>query len=250
MDVGEKIELLKQFKEYLSQWEQNHDVRSRSEINQRLTWVRREVIEADCFKTLTIGPPPAVGGLIMRKVDPFNLIFNPPYLTNMVPTVIDMIDQTIGVLNAEPDESSSATPRIAAEASVQRGYIFIAMPISPGDTRTEDVLDAIKDVATRLGLYAERVDEPQSNDQITDRILESIRKAQYVIADLTGARPNVFYEAGYAQGLGKTPIYIARKDTNLEFDLKDYPVIFFQGMKQLKDNLEKRLRGLGGKEKA
>ena len=35
--------------------------------------------------------------------------------------------------------------------------------------------------------------------------------------------------------------------TKLEFDLKDYPVIFFRGMKELKDALEKRLRGLAEK---
>ncbi|HSL51380.1 MAG TPA: hypothetical protein VK878_20090 [Candidatus Deferrimicrobiaceae bacterium] len=40
------------------------------------------------------------------------------------------------------------------------------------------------------------------------------------------------------------PIYVARHGTKLEFDLKDYPVIFFKGMKELKDALEKRLRGL------
>jgi len=32
--------------------------------------------------------------------------------------------------------------------------------------------------------------------------------------------------------------------THIEFDLKDYPVIFFRNMKELKDLLEKRLRGL------
>jgi hypothetical protein len=64
-----------------------------------------------------------------------------------------------------------------------------------------------------------------------------------VIADLAGVRPNVFYEAGYAQGLRETPIYIARKGTRLEFELKDYPIIFFEGMKELKDSLEKRLLG-------
>jgi FKBP-type peptidyl-prolyl cis-trans isomerase 2 len=70
-----------------------------------------------------------------------------------------------------------------------------------------------------------------------------------LIVDLTRSRPNVFYEAGYAQGLRKTPIYLAREGTHLEFDLKDYPVIFFRGMKELKDNLEKRLRGLEEGEK-
>ncbi|WP_205527616.1 hypothetical protein [Halomonas sp. JS92-SW72] len=108
----------------------------------------------------------------------------------------------------------------------------------------EDVLDSIKEAANKCGIHAERVDEVQSNNRITDRILESIDKAQFVIVDLTHSRPNVFYEAGYAQGLGKIPIYIARDGTRLEFDLKDYPVIFFKNMRELKTGLEERLRSL------
>ena len=100
----------------------------------------------------------------------------------------------------------------------------------------------------RCGIHAERVDEPQSNERITDRILESIRKAEYVIVDLTGSRPNVFYEAGYAHGLRKIPIYVALKGTALQFDLKDYPVIFFDSMRELKEGLEARLRGLAENE--
>ena len=112
------------------------------------------------------------------------------------------------------------------------------------DPRIDDVLDEKKDAAGRCGIRAERIDEPESNERITDRILESIRKAEYVVADLSDARPNVFYEAGYAQGIGKTPIYIASTGTKLEFDLKDYPVIHFKNMKELKDRLEKRFRSL------
>lgn len=244
MDPEDKIQRLEMFKQLLAAWEQRHEPAVRSKINQEQTWIRREVMEAGCFHTLTIAPPPAVGGLVMRNIDPFDLIFNPPYLRSMVPTVIDMIDQTIGVLRTDPTDSTSDKLEVQVDADVQKGYAFIAMPIAPDDPQVEDVLDAIKEAAKRCGIHAERVDEPQSNDRITDRILESIRKAEYVIVDLTGARPNVFYEAGYAQGLRKTPIYVAREGTKLEFDLKDYPIIFFRGMKDLKDSLERRLRGL------
>ena len=244
MDIEEKITRLEAFKGYLASWQKGNDAESRRQINQASIWVRREVIEADCFHTVTVSPPPAIGGLVMRDVDPFAMIFNAPYGMSMVPLVIDMIDKTIGVLRAGPSELASEKIQIQIDRDVQKGYAFIAMPITPGDPQTEDVLDAIKEAAKRCGLHAERVDEPQSNERITDRILESIRKAEYVIVDLTGSRPNVFYEAGYAQGIKKTPIYVAREGTKLEFDLKDYPVIFFRGMKELKDSLEKRLRGL------
>lgn len=245
MEIEQKISGLAEFKTNLLSWQKHHDPDVRSFINQNSVWVQREVIEAGCFHTLTIGPPPALGGgLVMRNVDPFMMMFDPPYLMNLIGVVIDMIDQTIGVLRAGPPLSPLNEPEVQVDLDVQKGYAFIAMPINPHDLALEDVLDSIKEAAQRCGIHAERVDEPQSNQKITDRILESIRKAEYVIVDLTSSRPNVFYEAGYAQGLNKTPIYIARHGTELEFDLKDYPIIFFRNMKELKDGLERRLRGL------
>jgi nucleoside 2-deoxyribosyltransferase len=90
-------------------------------------------------------------------------------------------------------------------------------------------------------MTAERVDEVESNERITDRIIESITKAEFVIADLTKERPNVFFEAGFAHGLGKTPIYVAREGTPIHFDIKDYPIILFRNMKELKEGITQRL---------
>lgn len=244
MDVEEKIAKLEEFKAKVILWKDSHDPTIRSFINQNQVLVRREVIEAGCFHTLTIGPPPAVGGLVMRNVDPFVMMFDGPYGVNLVRVVLDMIDQTIGVLRAGPIQEPREQPNVQVDLDVQKGYAFIAMPMDPDDLPLVDVLDSIKGAAARCGIHAERVDEPQYNERITDRILESIRTAEYVIVDLTNSMPNVFYEAGYAQGLGKTPIYVAKYGTKIEFDLKDYPVIFFKNMKDLKDSLEKRLRGL------
>lgn len=125
-----------------------------------------------------------------------------------------------------------------------KGYGFIAMPMDADDHALVDVLDAIKTAARACGVEAERVDEPQSNERISDRILESIRRAEFVFVDLTGSRANVFFEAGYAHGLGKLPIYLARQGTRLEFDLKDYPVLFFRNLAELKTLLTKRIQGL------
>ena len=201
-------------------------------------------MEAGCLKTLSIGPPPAIGGLVMQNLDPFVMMFDPPYGVDFVTPVVDMIDQTIGSLRSLPPDQPAHDPRIQGKLDIEKGYVFIAMPMDPDNPQLFDVLDSIKEAASQCGMHAERVDEPQYTERITDRILESIQKAEYVIVDLTSSKPNVFYEAGYAQGIGKTPIYIARHGTQLEFDLKDYPVIFFKNLRELKDALERRLRGL------
>lgn len=244
MSNEDKIAQPQEYRGKLLQWRRRPDADLRSFINQHTVSVRREVLEAGCYHTVTVSPPPALGGYVMRDLDPFTAMFDPPYRIDLVQSVVDMVDRAIGVLRVAPSEPPAAQPKVYVDLDVQKGYAFIAMPMDPEDLELADVLDAIKEAARRCGIHAERVDEPQSNDRVTDRILESIRKAEYVIVDLTKSKPNVCYEAGYAYGIGKIPIYVARHGTPIEFDLKDYPIIFFKNMTQLKDLLEKRLRGL------
>lgn len=208
-DANERIEKLQNFIQLLDQWEATHNQDIRAKINRTKNAVQREVIEAGCHHTLTISPPPAVGGLLMRNVNPFDMIFDHVYLQSFNSHVRDMINQTIGVIeegrdNPKEMEQQRNEPGIVYE--IQKGYVFVAMPIGSASS-FDDVLDAIQEACNKCGLTAERVDEAQVNERITDRILESIQKAEYVIVDLTESRPNVFYEAGYAQGIGKLPIY-------------------------------------------
>ncbi|MGL3109178.1 hypothetical protein [Bradyrhizobium sp. BR 1432] len=153
-----------------------------------------------------------------------------------------MIDMTIAeLLNPSPKEPEDGAQVVA---DIQKGYAFVAMAIDENDHQLVDVLEAIKEATKEFGIAAERIDDAESNDRITDRILESIRKAEYVFVDLTLERPNVFWEAGYAHGIGKTPIYIARSGTKLHFDVKDYPIIMFRNMRELKGGIGRRLKGL------
>ena len=118
------------------------------------------------------------------------------------------------------------------------------MPMDKNNHALVDVLEAIKAGASECGIIAERIDDDERSERITDRVLESIRKAEFVIVDLTLERPNVFWEAGYAHGIGKIPIYIARDGTDIHFDVHDYPVIKFRNMKELREGLVRRLQSI------
>jgi hypothetical protein len=130
--------------------------------------------------------------------------------------------------------------------AITKGDVFIAMPMIETDPALDDVHEAIKAVFRELALHAERVDDPSSGERITDRVIASIRSSEDVVVDLTHNRPNVYFEAGYAHALGKLPVYIARKGTSIEFDLKDYPVMFFRNMRELREGLKKRLAAPAG----
>jgi hypothetical protein len=77
---------------------------------------------------------------------------------------------------------------------------FVAMWFHPGmdETFEHGVAPALR--ATGYNPY--RVDRAASPNKIDDDIIANIRKSRLIVADLTGVRPNVFYEAGFAHGLG------------------------------------------------
>jgi len=71
---------------------------------------------------------------------------------------------------------------------------------------------AVQPVLRDLHITPLRVDRVEHNDDIDDKIFSLLDDADICIADLTCARPSVYYEAGYAFGQGKPVIYIARDD--------------------------------------
>ncbi len=65
-----------------------------------------------------------------------------------------------------------------------------------------------------------RIDLSEHNEKICDRILAEIRKSSLVVADFTGQRSGVFFEAGFALGLG-IPVIWCCKDTDVEMRIED-----------------------------
>ena len=89
-----------------------------------------------------------------------------------------------------------------------------------------------------------RIDKKEHNNQITDEIIAGIRDAQFVIADFTGQRGGVYYEAGFARGLGRPVIYCCRDDhfKDLHFDVQQISHIKWSGVKDLRQKLADRIK--------
>src|SRR5262249_50647602 len=66
-----------------------------------------------------------------------------------------------------------------------------------------------------------------SGERIDSRIMVEILRSRAVVADATGGRFSVYYEAGFAEGLGKPVIWTVRKDyldpKKLAFDTRQFP---------------------------
>ena len=72
----------------------------RSRINRNMRKLQSVIADAGCVKVVTLAPPPMVGGFIISNGNPFNCIFDNYHGMSMIPTVIDMIDATIGVMES------------------------------------------------------------------------------------------------------------------------------------------------------
>ncbi|MBR6436905.1 MAG: hypothetical protein IKS45_10385, partial [Thermoguttaceae bacterium] len=125
----------------------------------------------------------------------------------------------------------------------EKPQIFVAMWFSP---EVDETFAAIRDTIEMEGLKAYRIDKHEYNNNICDEMFAEIQRSSALIADYTGNRPNVYYEAGYAKGLGIPVIMLIPKsdldnnDKKPHFDIAQYNFIAYDGLDDLKQRLRQR----------
>ena len=89
-----------------------------------------------------------------------------------------------------------------------------------GYKETDEFYDnLVRPVLRRMGMTSRRVDRITHNKNIDDKIIEEIVNCDLALADLTYARPSVYYEAGFAER--KVPVVYTCKADHL--DVKAHP---------------------------
>ena len=98
-----------------------------------------------------------------------------------------------------------------------------------------------------FGIHAITADEIEHEDAITDRILDEIDTREFLFADLTHERPNVYYEIGHAHARNKRVILFRKKDTELHFDVAHRNCPEYENITELKKRLRNRLEAITNK---
>ncbi len=131
--------------------------------------------------------------------------------------------------------------------TIRPNTAFVLMAIDDEVPELEDVFMAIRDTCDGFGITAYRANDIEHQDRITDRILEEIRTCEYLIADLSLERPNVYYEIGYAHAIHKKPILFRRRETKVHFDLSVHNVPPYKNATELKALLKARFEAILGR---
>lgn len=120
---------------------------------------------------------------------------------------------------------------------------FIAMWFNEA---TEKYRDAVKKAIWQAGYEPKVIDDHEHNNFIMDEVINQINEAKFVIADFTcipeqpeknskipgGVRGGVYFEAGYAKGLGKEVIVTCKDDVDSRkrrhFDIDQLNTLFWK----------------------
>jgi hypothetical protein len=93
-----------------------------------------------------------------------------------------------------------------------------------------------------------RIDGVHHNNKIDDEIIAHIRSSAFIVADFTGQRGGVYFEAGFAMGLGLPIVWTCHKDevTELHFDVRQYNCLTWNDPEKLARDLKNRIEATIG----
>lgn len=132
------------------------------------------------------------------------------------------------------------------EVRSQRARVFVIMEYaSPFD---EIYLEVIQRICGEMGVDAIRADDTFGPGVVIEDVARQILDSQAIIAEITPANPNVYYELGYAHALRKPTILLADRGTQLPFDVSPFRVLFYEntipGRTRFEEGLRKHLSAI------
>lgn len=141
-----------------------------------------------------------------------------------------------------PDANDQAPARTETTVAPDRLHAFVAMPFSPHmmDVFYYGIQRPVRDA----GLICERIDHESFIGDIMQWMRERISTASVIVAELTGANPNVYLEVGYAWGKDKPVILVSKDTEEVAFDVRGHRRIMYDSIYDLEQKLGAELKAL------
>jgi len=125
------------------------------------------------------------------------------------------------------------------EVGNKRAFVAMWFDISMNDYYKDGIKKAIEDA----GYIPVRIDLQDFNEKICDEIIAEIKRCKFLVSDFSGQRSGVYFEAGFAKGLGRPVIFTVKKDCvkKLHFDTRQYNHIVYDSPEELHNKLYNRI---------
>jgi hypothetical protein len=125
-------------------------------------------------------------------------------------------------------------------------FVFVAMSFAAEMSELYD--KAIAPAVRQTGYEPIRIDRKEHANSIDDEILGNIRKSRFMVADFTGQRAGVYFEAGMMNGLGRTVIWMCDKAElgKVHFDVRQRNFIDWASVDDARKRLYDRIRAIEG----
>lgn len=143
------------------------------------------------------------------------------------------------------DQSAISIKDFTVSTEPPRAFIVMQF----GSPYNELYQEVVKPICTEFHIDAARADETYGPGLIVADVARQIDEAVFVIAEITPANPNVYYEVGYAHARGKPTILIAdREIQKLPFDVSPFRTLFYEnsidGKRRVEEGLRKHIKAI------
>jgi hypothetical protein len=160
----------------------------------------------------------------------------------------EVLDKTLHFISNDRISPAGWLALDQAATRTDDALAFVAMCFK--DSLKPVYQEAIYPAITAAGYKCERMDLEEHTERIDDKMMADIRRAKFLVADLTEHRPNVYFEAGLALGHGKQVIFLVRCDAkaSTHFDVRQFPYIDWSpdDLPALRERLKNRILGSSG----
>jgi hypothetical protein len=133
-----------------------------------------------------------------------------------------------------------------AQSGGESSNAFIAMWF---DSSRSEFDAAINQAIADAGYIPIRIDRVEHLNRIDDEIIARIRQSKFLVADFSGQRNGVYFEAGFMLGLGRPVIWVCEESDleNVHFDTRQYNTIAYTSADDLRVRLKTRIEANLGK---
>ena len=122
---------------------------------------------------------------------------------------------------------------------------FVLMPFNPKEI-FDPIYQRIKKIINDFDIECIRADEIFGTRAVIEDIQEMINNSDFLLSDLTGRNPNVFYELGLSHAIFKPVILISQKSEDVPFDVKHIRYIRYdfsnEGLGKLENDLKNTIQ--------